>query len=131
MTTSDPIADLLTRIRNGLMAKHRYIDVSWSRMKQGLAAILKQEGLVEDYIVKDTDTKGVMRIFLRYTGRQPVIQGLKRVSKPGKRKYVAADNIPRFYGGLGVAIVSTSQGLLSGDEAKKRGIGGELLCTVW
>ncbi len=131
MTTSDPIADLLTRIRNSLMAKHRYVDVPWSRLKQGLVAILKEQGLVEDFIVKDTDAKGVMRVFLKYTGRKPVIQGLKRASKPGKRQYVAATNIPRFYGGLGVSIVSTSQGLLTGNEAQKRGIGGELLCTVW
>ena len=113
------------------MAKHRYVDVPWSRMKQGLASILKAEGLIEHYIVKDTDSKGVMRVFLKYTGRQPVIKGLRRLSRPGKRKYVAVDDIPCFYGGLGVAIVSTSQGLLAGNEAKKRGIGGELLCTVW
>ena len=131
MTTNDPIADLLTRVRNSQLAKHRYVDMPWSRLKERIVAILKENGLVEDYLVKDTDTKGVMRVFLKYTGRRAVIQGLRRASKPGKRRYVGSSDIPRFYGGLGIAIVSTSQGLLSGQEAQKRGIGGELLCTVW
>jgi small subunit ribosomal protein S8 len=132
MSTSDPIADLLTRIRNGLKGQHRYVDVRWSRIKQELAEILKSEGFIEDYLVRLEGTRGEMRLFLKYAqGRKPVIQGLKRVSRPGRRQYVTFEEIPIFFGGLGVAILSTSQGLLPGREAKKRHIGGELLCQVW
>ncbi len=132
MTLSDPIADFLTRIRNGLKAQHRYIDVPLSKMKQAIAEVLKNLGLIENYIMKQEANGGTMRVFLKYSpGRQPVIQGLKRVSKPGLRRYVASTDIPRFYGGFGVAIVSTSQGVMAGHEATKRNIGGELLCLVW
>lgn len=131
MGLSDPIADFLTRIRNGLSAKHRYVDLSWSRMRERLTEILKEQGLVDDFLIKKEGTVGVIRIYLKYTGRNPVIQGLKRVSKPGLRRYVTAETIPQFFGGLGIPIVSTSQGVLVGNEARKRGIGGELLCLVW
>lgn len=130
---SDPIADLLTRIRNAVKSQHRYVDVSWSKIKQGLADILKNQGFIESYLVKqDNNQRGTMRIFLKYVdGRQPVIQGIKRISKPGLRKYVGHSDIPRFYGGMGVSIISTSQGLMGGHEALKRKVGGELLCLVW
>lgn len=129
---SDPIADFLTRIRNGVKAKHRYVDVRWSVLKQSLAEILKSQGFIENYLVNQENTRGTMRVLLKYSeGRQPVIQGLKRMSKPGLRRYVKHDDIPQFYGGMGVSIVSTSQGLLPGMEARKRKIGGELLCLVW
>lgn len=133
MAVSDPIADFLTRIRNGLKAQHRYIDVSWSKMKQNIAEILKEKGFIENYLVKqDSKQRGTMRVFLKYAeGRKPVIQGLKRVSKPGLRKYVGQADIPRFYGGLGLSILSTSQGVMGGHEAHNRNIGGELLCLVW
>lgn len=131
MTVSDPIADFLTRIRNALKAQHRYMDIGWSKMKQNIAEILKQEGLIENYIVKTDKPYSIMRITLKYTGRQPVISGVKRMSKPGLRRYVKHDDIPTFYGGLGVPVISTSQGILSGAEARKRKIGGELLCLVW
>lgn len=133
MSVSDPIADFLTRIRNGIGAQHRYIDVSWSKMKQNIAEILKNKGYIENYIVKhDSKQRGTMRVFLKYAeGRKPVIQGIKRISKPGLRKYVGHANIPRFYGGLGLSILSTSQGVMGGTEAHHKNIGGELLCLVW
>lgn len=133
MAISDPIADFLTRIRNSLKAEHRFVDVAWSKMKQNIAEILKSQGFIESYLVKqDSKQRGTMRIFLKYaSGRQPVIQGIKRVSKPGLRRYVKHGEIPRFYGDTGLSIISTSQGLLSGAEAIKRNIGGEILCMVW
>lgn len=129
----DPLADFLTRIRNAIRAQHRYVDVDWSKMKQSVADILKSQGFIENYLVKqDTKHRGTMRVFLKYTEhRQPVIQGLKRVSRPGLRRYVGYEDIPIFYGGTGVSILSTSQGVLPGREATKRKIGGELLCMVW
>lgn len=133
MAISDPLADFLTRIRNSIRAQHRYVDVHWSKMKQNLAEILKKQGFIENYLVKvDDGQRGTMRLFLKYTnGRKPVIQGIKRISKPGLRKYVGHQDIPHFYGGLGLSIVSTSQGVMAGNEASERGIGGELLCLVW
>jgi len=133
MAVSDPLADFLTRIRNSGRAQHRFVDVSWSKMKQTLAEILKQQGFIENYLVKvDECQRGTIRLFLKYTnGRRPVIQGLKRVSKPGLRKYVGHQEIPRFYGNMGLSIVSTSKGVMPGKEASEKGIGGELLCLVW
>lgn len=133
MAVSDPVADFLTRIRNSIKAQHRYVDIDWSKMKATLAEILKNQGFIENFLVKvDEKQRGTIRIFLKYTtGRRPVIQGLKRVSKPGLRKYVGHEDIPRFYGNMGLSIVSTSQGVMPGNEAKKKGIGGELLCLVW
>lgn len=133
MAINDPIADFLTRIRNATKAQHRYVDMDWSKIRQHLAEILKNQGFIENFLVKvDEGQRGTIRMFLKYTeGRRPVIQGLKRVSKPGLRKYVGHSDIPRFYGKTGLSIVSTSQGVMAGDEASKRGIGGELLCLVW
>lgn len=133
MAVSDPVADFLTRIRNAIKAQHRYVDVNWSKMKQTLADILKNQGFIENYLVKvDDGQRGTIRLFLKYSsGRRPVIQGLKRISKPGLRKYVGHQDIPRFYGNMGLSIVSTSQGVMPGSEAKERGIGGELLCLIW
>lgn len=133
MAVSDPIADFLTRIRNATRAQHRYVDVEWSKMKQNIADILKSQGFVESYLVRmDSKQRGTIRVFLKYTQeRKPVIQGVKRVSRPGLRQYVGYQDIPRFYGGMGVSIVSTSQGIMAGLEANKRKIGGELLCMVW
>jgi small subunit ribosomal protein S8 len=133
MAVSDPIADFLTRIRNAIKAEHRYVDVGWSKMKQNIAEILKSQGYIENYLVKhDSKQRGTIRLFLKYIdGRQPVIQGLKRVSKPGLRRYVRHQDIPCFYGGLGLSIISTSQGIMAGGEASKLNIGGELLCLVW
>ena len=133
MAVSDPVADFLTRIRNSIKAQHRYVDIDWSKMKQNLAEILKNQGFIESYLVKvDNFQRGKIRLFLKYTnGRHSVIQGLKRVSKPGLRKYVGHQDIPRFYGNMGLSIVSTSQGVMPGKEASDRKIGGELLCLVW
>jgi small subunit ribosomal protein S8 len=131
--TSDTIADFLTRIRNATKAQHRYVDIPWSKIKQNMAEILKAKGFIESYLVKqDNKQRGTMRLFLKYTdGRNPVIQGIKRVSRPGLRRYVGHQDIPCFYGGLGLSIVSTSKGLMSGYEASANKIGGEILCLVW
>lgn len=133
MAVSDPIADFLTRIRNASRAQRRFVVINWSKLKESIAEILKNQGFVESYLVeKDENQRGIIRIYLKYTERrESVIKGLERVSKPGLRRYVKYDDIPFFYGGLGLSIVSTSQGLLPGGEAKKRKIGGELLCRVW
>jgi len=133
MAVSDPIADFLTRIRNAIRSQHRYVDVSWSKIKQNIAEILKDKGFIENYLVKLDGNRGNMRIFLKYTQtRMPVIQGLRRMSKPGLRKYVKSEEIPtRFFGGEGLSIVSTSQGVIPGSEAKNKKIGGELICLVW
>ena len=134
MAFNDPIADFLTRIRNSTRAQHRFVDMDWSKMRQRLAEILKNQGFVENYLVKvdDDGRRGTIRLFLKYAdGRCSVIKNLKRVSKPGLRKYVGHQDIPRFHGNMGLSIVSTSQGVMAGDEANKRGIGGELLCLVW
>lgn len=133
MAINDPIADFLTRIRNSTKAQHRFVDVEWSKIKQNLADILKNQGFIENYLVKvDEKNRGTIRMFLKYSsGRRSVIKGLKRISTPGLRKYVGHQDIPSFFGKSGLSIVSTSQGILAGDEASKRGIGGELLCLVW
>jgi small subunit ribosomal protein S8 len=133
MAFSDPIADFLTRIRNSIQAQQKYVDIDWSKMKERLAEVLKSNGFIESYLVKVDEThRGTIRIFLKYsTGRKPVIQGLKRISKPGLRKYVSHQEIRPFYGNTGLSLVSTSQGVMSGDEAREKKIGGELLCLVW
>lgn len=132
MAFSDPVADFLTRIRNGLMAKHRFIDISWSTLKEGLAQILKEHGLIDNYLVKKEGSIGTLRVFLKYgEKRRPVIQGLKRESKPGCRRYVGYSDIKPVFGGMGISILSTSKGLLSGRQARESKVGGELLCTIW
>lgn len=131
MGTSDPLADFLTAIRNGLKAQHRFIDIRWSKLKQNLAEILKDEGLIESFLVKNEGNKGQMRVYLKYDGRSSVIQGLRRYSKPGCRKYITCDQIPQFYGGLGIPVLSTSRGVMSGQKARQQRLGGELLCLVW
>jgi small subunit ribosomal protein S8 len=133
MATSDPIADFLTRIRNSLRARHRFVDMSWSKTKQNLAEIMKEQGLIQGTsTTMDSPSRGTLRVYLKYSDtRRPVIQGLSRVSKPGLRRYVKHDEIPSFFGGLGLSVISTSQGLLEGREAMKRKIGGELICKIW
>lgn len=132
MTISDPIADMLTRIRNAIMARHDSVPIPTSRMKLAIARILKEEGFINDYEVLKDKPQRVIKIYLKYDDKnQPVLSGLERVSKPGLRVHVERKEIPRVYGGLGIAIVSTSQGVLTGQQAWRRGIGGELLCYVW
>jgi small subunit ribosomal protein S8 len=129
---TDPIADMLTRIRNGLIAGHDFTDVPASKLKVSLAETLKREGFIRSFDVLQDGTKRTIRIQLAYADkREPVITGLQRVSKPGLRVYVQKRETPRVYGGLGVAIISTSQGLLTGQEARRRGLGGEVICYVW
>jgi small subunit ribosomal protein S8 len=132
MNMSDPIADLLARVRNALSARHEKTDVPASRFKVELARILKDEGYIKNYKVMDDRGGNLLRLYLKYdeTGN-PVIHGLARTSKPGRRLYRGKNELPEVLGGLGVSIVSTSQGLLSGNDAKKRGLGGEVVCTVW
>lgn len=133
MSVSDPIADMLTRIRNGLAAKHEAVLVPASKMKIALARILKDEDFIKDFEVLDEAApQGTIKIHLRYTGKkQPVVTGLKRVSKPGLRVYVRREKIPRVYSGLGIAILSTPHGVMTGQQAWRRQVGGEVLCYVW
>ena len=132
MTHSDPIADMLTRIRNALMVGRESVSVPSSKMKVAIAKILKEEGFISDYELVQNSPQDQLRVQLRYHDKnEPVINGLKRISKPGLRIYVEKREIPRFYGGRGLSIISTSQGLMTGQEAWRRGIGGELLCYVW
>ena len=132
MTVSDPIADMLTRIRNAIMARHDLVPVPASKMKLALARILKAEGFINDYEVLKSKSQRVIKIYLRYDEKnRALISGLERVSKPGLRVYSGRDEIPRVYGGLGIAIVSTPKGVMTGKQAWRQGIGGELLCYVW
>ena len=132
MTVTDPIADMLTRIRNALMARHDKVKVPSSKMKLAIARILKEEGFITDYEVIKGKPHRDISIQLRYLDEnKPAISGLKRVSKPGLRVYVQKREIPRVYGGLGIAIVSTSQGVKTGQQAWRQSSGGELLCYVW
>jgi len=132
MSFNDPVGDLLTRIRNASMAKHRFVDVQWSALRQNIAQLLKNEAFIDHFLVKTEGNKSQMRIFLRYgANREPMIRGLKSESKPGRRRYVGYNDIPRIFNGLGISIVSTSKGVLVGSEARNRKVGGELLCYVW
>ena len=132
MSMTDPIADMLTRIRNANQAFHHKVDVPASRMKEDIAALLKAEGYVSDYTFIEDRRQGILRIYLKYTpSRKRVLTGLKRVSTPSRRVYVGRDAIPRVLRGLGMAILSTSQGIMSGEEAQRRGIGGEVVSYVW
>jgi small subunit ribosomal protein S8 len=129
---TDPIADFLTRIRNGLRADHDYVDMPASTFKAELARILRDQGYIEDYSVEPARVGRVLRVRLKYTDdRKPVIQGLERLSKPGRRRYVAARAVPKVQGGMGTAIVSTSKGVMSGHDARREGLGGELVAQVW
>ncbi|MEW6521637.1 MAG: 30S ribosomal protein S8 [Thermodesulfobacteriota bacterium] len=132
MSISDPLADMLTRIRNARLVKFESLEMPYSKLRSGVAEILKKEGYISDYQVIKDNRQGVLKISLKYDQhRNPVISGLKRVSKPGCRIYVKSDDIPKVMSGLGIAIISTSSGILTDREARQRGIGGELLCTVW
>jgi small subunit ribosomal protein S8 len=132
MQLSDPIADMLTRLRNGLMARHTSVDIPHSNMKETIAAILKDEGFVRDYEVVREGAKATLRVELKYTPqRRPVMSHLKRLSKPGLRVYAGRDRIPRVLGGIGLVILSTPRGVVTGQHAKRLGVGGELLCEIW
>ena len=129
---TDPIADMLTRMRNAVMARHDFVLMPSSKIKLSLAKILREEGFIKDYEVVKGKQQRVIKVYLKYTDKnEPIITGLQRVSKPGLRVYVAKDEIPRVYGGLGMAILSTPKGVLIGKQAWREGVGGELLCLVW
>ncbi len=132
MSVTDPIADMLTRIRNALMARHETALVPASRMKIAIARILKEEGFIRDFeILKDSPQK-TLKIYLSYTGKkEPVLTGIKRVSKPGLRVYAKSLEMPRVLGGLGVAIVSTPRGIMTAQQARRLNVGGEVICYVW
>lgn len=129
---NDPISDLLTRLRNASKAQHRFIDIQHSKILEAIVKILKETGFVAHFLVKEENKKGTIRVFLKYDEeRSPVINGLQRVSKSSLREYVSFKEIPRVFGGMGIAILSTSKGVLSGKQAKEQKVGGELLCLAW
>jgi small subunit ribosomal protein S8 len=131
MNVTDPIADMLTRIRNGSAAGKEIVDMPHSKLKQELARVLRQEGYIADFKSVQDEGHRTLRVHLKVLGKQRSITGLRRISKPGVRRYVRATEIPRVLGGMGVSIVSTSRGVMSGRDAKKAGVGGEVLCYVW
>lgn len=132
MAVSDPIADFLTCVRNGVRAKHRKVDVHASRVKTELAKVLLRERYINNFKVIEDTKQGVLRIYLKYAGEDTsVISGIRRISTPGRRVYVRKDGIPRVMGGLGTSIVSTSRGMMTDREAREAGLGGELVCQVW
>jgi small subunit ribosomal protein S8 len=132
MSMTDPIADMLTRIRNGKMAKLQKVDVPSSNMKVSLANVLKSEGFIKNYKVIADQKQGILRIYLKYIDeKDSVITEITRMSKPGSRRYVKGDDIPSVKNGMGIAILSTSKGVISDRTAREAGIGGELICTVW
>jgi small subunit ribosomal protein S8 len=132
MNMTDPIADMLTRIRNGVRAKLPKVDIPRSKLKVEIARILKDEGYVANYKVTEDDKQGMLRVYLKYgPGMERVITDVQRVSRPGCRIYCGKDAIPRVYGGLGINIISTSRGLMTGRTAAREGVGGEILCNVW
>jgi small subunit ribosomal protein S8 len=129
---TDPVADYLTRIRNGLSALHSDVEIPSSKLKKELSRILKEQGYIADYSIEPKPVGEVIRVQLRYTdGRRPVITGIQRISRPGRRRYVDHASIPRVMGGMGTAIVSTSSGVMTGHDAKAKGVGGEVVAYVW
>jgi len=132
MSLTDPIADMLTRIRNASAARHEKVLVPRSSLKIRIAEVLKEEGFIKDFVVHEEGPQGAITILLKYSAdREPAISDIKRVSKPGLRRYVPTDSIPRILNGMGIAILSTSKGVLVDREARKQKVGGELICTVW
>lgn len=132
MGMTDPVADMLTRVRNAAGAGHRKVDIPSSKMKREIARILKERGFVHNFAYVDDGLQGYLRLYLKYSdGDESAIQGLQRVSRPGLRKYVGKADIPRVLNGLGVAILSTSRGVLTDVEARRDGVGGEYVCRVW
>lgn len=131
MSRIDPVSDFLTRIRNAAKAKHKRVDIPSSNLKKSIAEILLQQKLISSYTVLEDGKQGVLRVHLKYNDGEPVMQGLRRVSRPGLRQYRRADKLPRVLGGLGIAIVSTSRGLMTDAQARKQNVGGEVLAYIW
>lgn len=135
MSMSDPIADMLTRMRNAMMRQHQTVSVPHSKVKEALAQVLKEEGYIEDFQVLPEKPQAIILVKLKYVGgrreRRPVITGLERVSRPGRRLYVGKKEIPWVLSGMGIAVMTTSQGIMTGQKARRLGLGGEVLCKVW
>ncbi len=131
MVVTDPIADMLTRIRNANIARIRQVEVPASNIKKELARLWKEEGYIQDYELIEDNKQGMIRLYLKYNGKKRVITGLKRISRPGLRVYVEKDQIPKVLGGLGIAVLSTSKGVVTDKSARQMGIGGEVLCFIW
>ena len=128
---TDPIADLFTRIRNGLMVKHDAVIMPNSKMKTRIAEILKDEGFIRNFRVREDDKQGVLKVYLKYHDGDAAIRGIKRISKPGRRTYVSARGIPRVLNGLGIAIITTSSGVMTDELCREKGVGGEVLGYIW
>ncbi len=131
MPVTDPIADLLTRVRNAVKAGKRWVECPSSNMKVNLAEIMKKNNFIRDYEVIEDNKQNVLKIYLKYINDEPAITGLKRISKPGLRKYADKNNIPRVLNGLGICVISTSKGLLTDKQAREQNIGGEIVCYIW
>ena len=129
--TSDPIADMLTRVRNAINARHPKVDVPASKVKTEIARILKEEGYISNYKTQEEDGKLVLRVYLKYGGAESAIRDLARISRPGCRVYIGRDEIKRVQGGLGISILTTPRGVMTGRQARREGVGGEILCEVW
>ena len=131
MSVTDPIADYLVRVRNAIAAKHETVEIPASKMKLEITKILLEEGFIQNFKVQEDSKQDVLKIFLKYSEGQPVITGLKQISKPGCRVYSTRDTVPKVIGGLGISILSTSRGVMTGHDSTKTGIGGEVLCEIW
>lgn len=132
MSMTDPVADMLTRIRNGIQARHERVEIPASKLKVEIARILRDEGFISNYKVVEGEVQAVLRVYLKYADNgEAVIHGIERLSRPGRRVYRGKKEIPRVLGGLGLSILSTSRGVMSGSQAAQRGVGGEVLCQVW
>lgn len=131
MNITDPIADMLTRIRNANTQRHETVDVPSSKMKKAIAEILLEEGYIKSFEEIEDNTQGIIRITLKYVNKQKVITGLKRISKPGLRVYANKDQLPKVLGGLGIALISTSKGIMTDKKARQEGVGGEVLAFIW
>ena len=132
MGMTDPIADMLTRLRNGSKAGKKWVDIPASKLKKELARILAEEHFIQNFYVVEDRKQGELRLFLKYDKREkPIIKGIRRVSKPGLRKYSRADGLPRVLNGLGIAVISTSSGVMTDRDARRKGVGGEVICYVW
>ena len=131
MPATEPIADFLTRIRNAVKAKKKYVEIPSSKMKVSLAEILKTNKFIKDYNVLEDSKQNLLRVHLQYIGGTPSISGIRRISTPGLRKYVNKDKLPRVLNGLGISVISTPKGLLTDKQAKKESVGGEVICHVW
>ena len=131
MAVSDPIADMLTRIRNAHMANHRVVEIPASRLKREIARILQENNFIRKFVVVDDGKQGVLKILLKYAGHVPAIQGIRRASSPGLRRYAQVGSMPKVKNGLGIAVISTSKGLMTDAQARENKVGGEVLCHVW